>query len=170
RKRKLDSQQNEVALALDALRSNPSTSIIKKPRNTNNETIIQSTKSTKKVSQPLNQSINDGVDVDNIDDNTQNFLRENTESVPRLLLSKSFTNTLGNLTVDDENTSNSENKTMKLILETTKQILSQSISIIEKYEALESAVTLLSNDVKALQSLNENFKLNTRDHDNEWWQ
>ncbi|CAG8819845.1 27093_t:CDS:2, partial [Dentiscutata erythropus] len=144
---------------LDALRSNPSTSIIKKPRNTNNETITQSIKSAKKVSQPLNQSINDGVDIDNIDDNTQNFLHENTESVPRLPLSESFTNTLEHLIVDNENASNSKNKIMKLLLETTKQIFSQSISIIEKHEALESAVTLLSNDVKALQSLNENFKV-----------
>ncbi|CAG8513756.1 12938_t:CDS:2 [Dentiscutata heterogama] len=87
--------------------------------------------------------------------------------MPRLPLSKSFTNMLENLSVDDENASNSESKMMKLILEMTKQILTQSISIMEKQKALESTVTLLTNDIKVLKSLQENFKPNMKDHDRE---
>ncbi|RIB30290.1 hypothetical protein C2G38_2238351 [Gigaspora rosea] len=167
RKRNPEPQQNEVNTALDALRSNPSTSI-KKLRNTE-QTTAQSPKNAKTV---LHNSMNQSnyVDVDDIDDDIQNFPREITESTPRLPLSKSFTNTLENLSVDDKNASNGESKTMKLILEMTKQILMQNNSIMEKQKALESTVTLLTNDVKALQSLQENFKPNMRDHVNEWWQ
>ncbi|RIB06155.1 hypothetical protein C2G38_2047013 [Gigaspora rosea] len=154
-------------MALDALRSNPSTSI-KKPQNTE-QTTAQSPKNAKTVlHNPMNQS--NYVDVDYIDDDIQNFPCEITESTPLLPLSESFTNTLENLSVDDENASNGESKTIKLILEMTKQILMQNNSIMEKQKALESTVTLLTNDVKALQSLQENFKPNMRDHVNEWWQ
>ncbi|KAF0507099.1 hypothetical protein F8M41_019059 [Gigaspora margarita] len=138
RKQKLDPQQNEVALALDALRSNPSLSSIKKPRNAN-EATTQSIKTTKKVSITKN-NINP-IDIDDIDDNIQNSSHEINESPSRLPLSESFTNTLENLSVGDENVSNEESKTIKLILETAKQILTQNDSIIEKQESLETLIT-----------------------------
>ncbi|CAG8646097.1 2705_t:CDS:2, partial [Racocetra fulgida] len=59
--------------------------------------------------------------------------------------------------------SNEENKMMKSILETTKQVLMQNISIIEKQTALEGMITQLACDVKALQTLHENFKSNMGD-------
>ncbi|CAG8773432.1 17969_t:CDS:2, partial [Cetraspora pellucida] len=42
-----------------------------------------------------------------------------------------------NLLVGTENASNEENKMMKSILETTKQVLTKNILIIEKQKALE---------------------------------
>ncbi|CAG8728190.1 4768_t:CDS:2, partial [Cetraspora pellucida] len=66
--------------------------------------------------------------------------------------------------------SNEENKTMKSILETTKQVLTQNISIIEKQKALEGMITQLANDIKTLQSIHENFKSNIGDRSHEWWQ
>ncbi|CAG8775742.1 4472_t:CDS:2, partial [Racocetra fulgida] len=62
--------------------------------------------------------------------------------------------------------SNEENKMMKSILETTKQVLTQNISIIEKQKALEGMITQLANDIKTLQSIHENFKSNMGDRDN----
>ncbi|CAG8758088.1 2415_t:CDS:2, partial [Cetraspora pellucida] len=59
--------------------------------------------------------------------------------------------------------SNEENKMMKSILETTKQVLTQNISIIEKQKALESMITQLANDIKTLQSIHKNFKSNMGD-------
>ncbi|CAG8662290.1 2767_t:CDS:2, partial [Racocetra persica] len=59
---------------------------------------------------------------------------------------------------------------MKSILETTKQVLMQNISIIEKQIALEGMITQLARDIKTLQTLHENFKSNMRDRGHEWWQ
>ncbi|CAG8699779.1 14763_t:CDS:2, partial [Cetraspora pellucida] len=91
RKRK----QNEVTSTLDALRSSPSTSILKKPRNAN-KTII------KNMNKVLHKSIDQenirNTDVNDIDDNTQYY--EITESPPQSPLNESFTNTLENLSVD----------------------------------------------------------------------
>ncbi|CAG8727876.1 8794_t:CDS:2, partial [Cetraspora pellucida] len=66
--------------------------------------------------------------------------------------------------------SNKKNKIMKSILETTKQVLMQNISIIEKQKALEGIITQLANDIKTLQSTYENFKSNIGDCGHEWWQ
>ncbi|CAG8773197.1 14700_t:CDS:2, partial [Cetraspora pellucida] len=136
--------------ALNALQSDPSTPIVKKPRNA--------------TIQLLNDDVND------IDDNTQNSLYEITESPSRSPLNESFTNNLENLSVGTENASNEENKTMKSILETTKQVLMQNISIIEKQKALEGMITQLANDIKTLRSTHENFKSNMGDRGHEWWQ
>ncbi|CAG8782215.1 9461_t:CDS:2, partial [Cetraspora pellucida] len=91
RKRK----QNE---ALDALRSSPSTSILKKPRNAN-ETIIKNT--NKVLRKSIDQENIRNTDINDINDNTQYY--KITESPPRSLLNESFTNTLENLSVDSKN-------------------------------------------------------------------
>ncbi|CAG8726306.1 11801_t:CDS:2, partial [Cetraspora pellucida] len=104
--------------------------------------------------------------VNDINDNTQYY--EITKSPPRSPLNKSFTNTLENLSVDPKD--GKESKTMDLILETTKQILTQNILIMERQEALETMITLLTNGVKNLQSSYKHFKSNMKDHDHEWWQ
>ncbi|CAG8748060.1 16837_t:CDS:2, partial [Cetraspora pellucida] len=129
RKQKPELQRNEVDSALNALRSGPSASIIK-PRN-----------ASKPTTQPLN------IDINNIDNNTQNSPCEIdlASDALRSGLSTSIIKKPRNAT------STKENETMKLILEITKQVLMQNMSIIEKQDALESV-------------------FNVRGHDNEWWQ
>ncbi|CAG8577413.1 10023_t:CDS:2 [Racocetra fulgida] len=82
---------------------------------------------------------------------------------------------------------NEESKTIKLILETTKQAVMQSnliiekkesfettdtqlvndvnSLIIEKQESLEAMLTQLINNVKTLQSLYKDFRSNIKDQD-----
>ncbi|CAG8623253.1 21857_t:CDS:2 [Dentiscutata erythropus] len=120
-----------------------------------------SLKNTKKaLSTPITKNNIDPIDVDNIDDDIHSSSHEINESPPRLPLSESFTNTLENLSV----VSNEESKTMKLILEMAKQVLTQNDSLIEKQESLEALVTQLVSDVKILQSSHEDFKSNIKDH------
>ncbi|CAG8623452.1 4425_t:CDS:2 [Cetraspora pellucida] len=102
-------------------------------------------------------------DVNDINNNT--LYNEITESPSRSPLNESFTNILENLSIDPKDTSGEESKTIDLILETTKQILTQSISIIERQDALETIITLLANGVKNLQSSYKYFKSNMKDHD-----
>ncbi|CAG8651098.1 8882_t:CDS:2, partial [Racocetra persica] len=120
---------------LDALRSNLSTSIIKK----------------------LN------INIDDIDNNTQNSPYEITKSLPRVSLNESFTNMLENLSVDKENASSEESKMMKLILEMTKQVLPQNSSIIEKQESLDAMKGIIQGIKSAIDNwLYPNDKIYTQ--------
>ncbi|CAG8575372.1 11413_t:CDS:2 [Dentiscutata erythropus] len=108
------------------------------------------------------------INDNNIDDSTQSSSYEPIESLSRSSLSESFTNTLENLSVGTEDVPNNESKMMKLLLETTKQILTQNISIIEKQNTLDTTITQLANDIKTLQSSHKDFKSNIKDNNQEW--
>ncbi|CAG8724743.1 2514_t:CDS:2, partial [Dentiscutata erythropus] len=148
RKRELGTEQDEVTSVLDALKAGSSTSAMKKQQNTSGLTCQRSQKN--KVSHHSFHSTSASYEI--------------TESPPRSPLNKILTNTSEKLSVDTYR--DEESKTINALLEMTNKILMQNTSIMEKQEALESTVTYLVRDIKALQSSQENLKLKANDNDN----
>ncbi|RIB30004.1 hypothetical protein C2G38_2027220 [Gigaspora rosea] len=125
RKRKLGSEQNEVAMALDALKA------------------ANVPKGIKNHASPK-QSIENVGNNDN-DDSSPNFFHpisspyEITESPSRSPLNEVPTNTSEKLSVDT--CCGEESKTMNTLLEITNKILVQNISIMEKQETLDATIS-----------------------------